>query len=159
MKKLFSLSLTTGILCGIWILIGNALNIPTWIGFAGCTAFFAAGGCSDNGVPKALFSTLSGVLWAVVIFQLSNYFPGEYSSATLTAIVTFIMCIQGGLKLFAFIPGTFIGSFSTFAAGGHWEQVIPGLILGVALGFLCDYSGTKLDSVVTIKSDSKNSVT
>ncbi|MGB6128797.1 MAG: DUF1097 domain-containing protein [Psychrilyobacter sp.] len=158
MKKLFSLSLTTGILCGVWILIGNALNIPTWIGFAGCTAFFAAGGCSDNGLLKALFSTLSGVLWAVVIFQFSNYFPSEYSSATLTAIVTFFMCIQGGIKLFAFIPGTFIGSFSTFAAGGRWEQVIPGLILGVALGFLCDYSGTKLASVVTIKSDSKSSI-
>jgi len=159
MKKLFSLSLTTGILCGFWILIGNALNIPTWIGFAGCTAFFAAGGYSNNGVQKALFSTLSGVLWAVVIFRLSNYFPSEYSGAILTAIVTFIMCIQGGLKFFAFIPGTFVGSFSTFAADGHWEQVIPGLILGIILGFLCDYSGTKLGSIATIKSDSKNPVT
>jgi hypothetical protein len=151
MKKLFSLSLTTGILCGFWILIGNALNIPTWIGFAGCTAFFAAGGLADNGVQKALFSTLSGVLWAVVIFQLGNYFPGEYSAATLTAVITFIMCIQGGLKLFAFIPGTFVGSFSTFAAGGHWELVVPGLILGVALGFLCDYSGAKLYTILNKK--------
>ncbi len=151
MKKLFSLSLTTGVLCGFWILIGNALNIPTWMGFAGCTAFFAAGGCTNNGAGKALFSTLSGVLWAVVIFKLSSYFPGEYGGATLTAIVTFIMCIQGGVKLFAFIPGTFVGSFSTFAAGGHWEQVIPGLILGIILGFLCDYSGAKLNSVASAK--------
>lgn len=147
MKKLFFLSLTTGVLCALWILIGNALNIPTWIGFAGCTAFFAAGGNADNGVKKALFSTLSGLLWAIVIFKLGNIFPSEISGSTLTGIVTFIMCIQGALKLFAFIPGTFIGSFSTFAAGGHWELVLPGLILGITLGFLCDYSGEKLHAV------------
>jgi len=148
MKKLFALSLTTGVLCGIWILIGTALNIPTWIGFAGCTAFFAAGGNKNNGVKKALFSTLSGVLWASLIIQLGKFFPSEYAGAFITAVITFAMCIQGGIKLFTFIPGTFVGSFSTFAGNGQVHLIIQGLILGIILGFLCDLTGEKLGFIL-----------
>lgn len=148
MKKLFALSLTTGILCGIWIILGIALKIPTWIGFAGCTAFFAAGGNKNNGVKKALFSTLSGVFWASIIIQLGRFFPSEQGAALITGIITFIMCIQGGIKLFTFIPGTFIGSFSTFAANGEIQLIILGLMLGIFLGFLCDLTGEKLGFIL-----------
>ncbi|SJZ89145.1 Protein of unknown function [Cetobacterium ceti] len=143
MKKLFFLSLTTGILCGLWFWIGIKTHIPVWMGFAGCTAFFAAGGINNGGVKKALFSTLSGVFWAVIVIALSKHFNQEYIFAIITGVVTFFMCIQGQCKLFAFIPGTFIGGFSTFASNGDWKMVSIGLILGIILGFSCDYTGEK----------------
>ncbi|MGL6113880.1 DUF1097 domain-containing protein [Cetobacterium sp. SF1] len=144
MKKLFFISLTTGILCGIWFYLGGILKIPVWMGFAGCTAFFAGGGLEDQGFKKAFFSTLSGVFWACIIIFLCKFFKEQYIFAVITGIVTFFMCFQGAHKLFAFIPGTFIGGFSTFAAEGNWEKISIGLILGIILGFSCDYSGQKL---------------
>ncbi|WP_052291992.1 DUF1097 domain-containing protein [Natranaerobius thermophilus] len=59
MKQLTALSITTAILCGIWIEVSYFINLPAWAGFAGCTAFFAADG-KFEGFKSALFTTLSG---------------------------------------------------------------------------------------------------
>lgn len=143
MKKLTALSLTTGILCGIWIWLSSFLGIPSWAGFAGCTAFFAAGG-QFNGFKKAIATTLVGVFWAMTIITISNYINIVHIGAISTAVITFVMCYQANISLFSFIPGTFIGSFSTFASQGNWKLIVPALILGVILGFICESSGDHL---------------
>lgn len=143
MKKLTALSLTTGLLCGIWMWISSLLGIPSWAGFAGCTAFFAAGG-KVQGFKKALSTTLIGVFWAVMIIQLNSLITIPYTTSISTALITFIMCYQANLNLFSFIPGTFIGSFSTFAAQGNWQLIAPALILGILLGISCELSGDYL---------------
>ncbi|WP_317316976.1 DUF1097 family protein, partial [Peptostreptococcus russellii] len=45
MNFLLALSLSTGFCCGVWAFISQipAFNLVTWIGFAGCTAYFASG--------------------------------------------------------------------------------------------------------------------
>jgi uncharacterized membrane protein YesL len=85
-------------------------------GFAGCTAFFAAGGMKNGGLKTALITGLSGVFWGMVIIAVSSLFVFPQSGTILTALITFIMCIQSKCKYFAYIPGAFIGCFSTFAA-------------------------------------------
>lgn len=155
MKKLTALSLTTGLLCGIWMWISSLLGIPSWAGFAGCTAFFAAGG-KVQGFKKALSTTLIGVFWAVMIIQLNSLITIPYTTSISTALITFIMCYQANLNLFSFIPGTFIGSFSTFAAQGNWQLIAPALILGVFLGISCESSGDYLFDFLT--SEQKSTV-
>jgi len=153
MKNLVALSLTTAILCGIWIELSPSLGLLGWAGFAGCTAFFAAGG-KFKGFKSAIITNLSGVFWAMIIIQMSNNLEFAHAGAISTAVITFMMCIQAKIKLFEFIPGTFIGSFSTFASGGDWKAVIPALILGAILGYLCESSGTWLFNVTNKNTDS-----
>lgn len=153
MKKLTALSLTTGILCGIWIWLSSSLGIPSWAGFAGCTAFFAAGG-KFKGLKKALFTTLIGVFWAMMIITITSYINTPHISAISTALITFLMCYQANISLFSFIPGTFMGSFSTFAAQGNWQLIVPALILGVLLGFICESSGDQLFEILNTNEES-----
>lgn len=141
MGNLAALSFMTAILCGLWVEVGSALGLLGWAGFAGCTAFFAAGG-KITGLKRSMPTTLSGVFWAMVIIQMCNYMEFAHVAAISTALITFVMCIQAKIELFEFIPGTFIGSFSTFASGGNWQGVVIALILGGILGFLCESSGT-----------------
>lgn len=143
MSYLMALSITTGILCGLWMEISAAFGLMAWAGFAGCTSFFAAGG-KKEGFKGSLVANLSGVFWAVVIIQINQHLQIPHISAISTALITFAMCIQAKCKWLHFIPGTFIGSFSTFAAGGDWKAVGIALICGACLGFLCEWTGIKL---------------
>lgn len=152
MGSLTALSLTTAILCGIWVEVSGAIGLLGWAGFAGCTAFFAAGG-KVQGIKKALPTTLCGVFWAMVIIQMCNYLNIGHISAISTALITFVMCIQAKIGLFEFIPGTFIGSFSTFASGGNWQGVVIALVIGVFLGFACETSGTWLFNTLDKNND------
>jgi hypothetical protein len=157
MKKLTALSLITGILCGLWTASSPSLGLLGWAGFAGCTAFFAAGG-KLKGFKSAIITTLSGVFWAMVIIQICNHMEFAYVGAITTAVITFVMCIQAKIKLFEFIPGTFIGSFSTFAYGGNWKAVVPALILGAILGLLCESGGTWLFNATNKNIDSEENI-
>lgn len=143
MEYLLALSLTTGVLCGFWMEVSSLFNLLAWAGFAGCTTFFAAGG-KKAGFKSAILTNLSGVFWAVVIIQLTMHLEIPHATAIYTAVITFIMCIQSKFSLLKFIPGTFVGSFSTFAAGGDWKAVVPALICGAILGWACESSGTWL---------------
>ena len=150
-KTLFYLSLSTGFFSGVWIIIGIYFNIPTWIGFAGCTAFFAA--CSDGhkGVKKAIFPLLSGIFWTVLLLKLSNGSTSSIFIGTLGGIITFIMCFQGIFPLLAYIPATFIGSFSTFANNGNWREVLIGVLSGLILGYLSEFGGKALLNLTSKK--------
>ncbi|MCT4565528.1 MAG: DUF1097 domain-containing protein [Maledivibacter sp.] len=154
MGNLAALSLMTAILCGIWVELSSALGLLGWAGFAGCTAFFAAGG-KIQGLKSSLPATLSGVFWAMVIIKMCNYMEFSHVAGISTALITFIMCIQAKIKLFEFIPGTFIGSFSTFASGGDWKGVVITLILGAILGYACESSGTWFYNVTNRNTNSQ----
>ncbi|MCT4544650.1 MAG: DUF1097 domain-containing protein [Vallitalea sp.] len=94
----------------------------------------------------------------MVIIQMCNHMEFTYAGAISTAVITFVMCIQAKIKLFEFIPGTFIGSFSTFASGGDWKAVVPALILGAILALLCESSGIWLFNVTNRNTDSQENV-
>ena len=67
------------------------------------------------------------------------------------------MCIIGKSKWFDFIPGTFMGCFSTFAAGGNWMILVPSLLMGALLGISCDKSGDWFFNTLTKNNSSDNS--
>ena len=62
MSSLFALSLVTAVLCGIWSFAAEAVGLPSWAGFAGCTAYFASGKHGVAGLKKAIPTNLAGVL-------------------------------------------------------------------------------------------------
>ncbi|AIY80220.1 DUF1097 domain-containing protein [Clostridium botulinum] len=143
MSSLFSLSLTTAILCGAWMIGADAAGLIAWAGFAGCTTFFAAGG-KKQGFKSAICTNISGVFWAMLSIKVSAMLGFPQAGVIMTIVTTFFLCIQSKISLLAFIPGAFVGSFSTFAANGDWMSLIPSLFVGAVLGFLCEWTGNLL---------------
>lgn len=149
MSSLCALSITTAVLCGLWSYLSTIVGLISWAGFAGCTTYFASGKHGITGLKKAIFPNLIGVVCGMTIIILSNLVPIFGELGIWCAIITFVMCIIAKFELFDFCPGTFVGCFSTFAAGGDWKILIPSLLIGAFLGFACDYSGVWLHKVAT----------
>lgn len=161
MKKisyLCALGIMTAILCGIWTWASGAFNLLGWAGFAGCTTYFASGEHGLQGLKKTIIPNLVGVLCGMSIFFLSDLVPVLGTTGVWCAIITFIMCIIGKLKWFDFIPGTFMGCFSTFAANGNWMVLVPSLLIGALLGVSCDKSGSWFYQTVTKSEDTSSNV-
>lgn len=140
MSMLFALGLGTGICCGIWGLISSfqALGLITWVGFAGCTAYFASGKHGLEGVKTAIFSTMSGMISALVAMFVSSFVPDSIAlSVIMTGVISATMCWQAKAEVLWFIPGAFIGCFTTFGVASMGINVLSGEILYVIISFLC----------------------
>lgn len=141
MSTLVAISLTTGLLSGLWGWVAISLGLLSWAGFLGCTSYFATPNSGIKGLAESLLTNLTGVFWAMVIINASQLVSLEILGYVITAIVAFMMCIQAKQSWLGYIPGTFIGSCATFAADGNWKLVVPSLILGGVFGYLMKASG------------------
>ena len=72
MSVLFAISLTTGILSGLWGWLSVSLGLLTWAGFLGCTSYFASPKDDIKGLARSMIANLSGVFWAMVIIHGSS---------------------------------------------------------------------------------------
>ena len=140
MSQIICSAISVGLLSGIWGFISSPLGLLSWVGFVGCTSYYAAGGRKE-GLKKSVICNMTGVFWAMMTIMAGNYFGTPAVSAIMTAIFTFVMCAQSKYELLSFIPATFCGSFSTFGAGGDWKVVILSLLCGAALGYFSDIGG------------------
>jgi hypothetical protein len=68
MSPLIAIAITTGILSAVWGGLAAALGLISWVGFLGCTSYFAS-----SGGYKALLQTLlcntTGMLWALLLIH------------------------------------------------------------------------------------------
>lgn len=149
MSPLIAISITTGILSGIWGWTAMSLGLLSWAGFLGCTSYFASPKDGVKGLAQSLLTNMSGVVWAIVIIEGSSLFNMEIVGYIMTALVSFLMCVQAKREWLGYIPGTFIGACATFAANGAWQLVIPSLILGGVFGYLMKASGLWLHRQLT----------
>ena len=154
-RHITCLGLSTTILCVIWSNVSPLAGLLGWAGFSGCTAYFACPDKGWKGVKSCVFTLMSGVVYAMLTLWLGNVltFPG--ASIFVALVTVHLMCIQSNIPLFTYIPGTFFGSFSTFAAGGDWI-VIPSLLLGILLGLGCDKFGTVIFNWIGNKEEVPN---
>lgn len=146
MSTLFAISLTTGLLSGVWGWVAISLGLLAWAGFLGCTSYFASPLQGLKGLGVSLATNIAGVLWALIIIHGSQWFGSEIVGYILTGLVSFFMCIQAKQYWLNFIPGTFIGACATFAAGGDWQLVLPSLMIGGVFGYLMKVSGLWLQA-------------
>lgn len=142
MNVILAIAITTGILSGIWGWVAVSLGLLSWAGFLGCTAYFACPTGGLKGLAISACTTMSGVIWALVIIYGSALAPHlEIVGYVMTGIVAFLMCIQAKQLLLSFVPGTFIGACATFAGQGNWKLVVPSLVVGLAFGYAMKNSG------------------
>ncbi|MBR5509823.1 MAG: DUF1097 domain-containing protein [Lachnospiraceae bacterium] len=144
MSSLCALALATAVLCGLWSYLSGRMGLFGWAGFAGCTTYFASGKHGIMGLKKTILPNMAGVLCGMVTMLLGSAVPAFGEWGIWCALLTFVMCIIARFELFDFCPGTFMGCFCTFAAGGEWKTLIISLILGAFLGLACDCGGVWL---------------
>lgn len=142
MRTLYFTALTTGILSAIWAFVANQFDLLSWAGFLGCTAYFAYPKEGIKGLAVTMATIMSGVIWALAIIYGSQVFSDiSIFGYAVTGVIAFVMCIQAKSALLAYIPGTFIGACTIFAAQGDLAQTIPSLIIGVLFGYSMKMSG------------------
>lgn len=142
MRTLYFTALTTGILSAIWAFVANQFDLLSWAGFLGCTAYFAYPKEGIKGLAVTMATIMSGVIWALAIIYGSQVFSDiSIFGYAVTGVIAFVMCIQAKSALLAYIPGTFIGACTVFAAQGDLSQTIPSLIVGVLFGYSMKMSG------------------
>ena len=144
MSVLVAIAITTGILSGIWVWASGFFGLLTWAGFLGCTTYFASPKEGLKGLGLSVATNMSGVFWAMVIIHLSAIIDLEVAGYVITAIIAFIMCVQAKQTILSFIPGTFIGACSLFAAEGNWQLVVPSLLVGAVFGYSMKATGLLL---------------
>lgn len=144
MNLLLAISITTGILSGLWGWVAVSLGLITWAGFLGCTSYFASPVDGLKGLSLSIVCNMTGVAWATLIIFGSSWFGSDIAGYVLTGIVSFAMCIQAKKAWLNYIPATFIGACATFASGADYALVIPSLIIGGIFAFAMKASGTWL---------------
>lgn len=143
MKLLFCLSLTTAILSGLWAWVADLLGLIGWAGFLGCTAYFAYPKEGIKGLGITALTVSSGVAWGLVILHSGSYLQNlpSFMGYFVTGLVAFFMCIQAKKQWLSYIPGTFVGTCTIFAAQGAWQVTLQSLLVGVLFGFAMKKSG------------------
>ncbi|GGI76168.1 DUF1097 domain-containing protein [Shewanella gelidii] len=134
MKHRWQIAISAAILAAVWSGLADYFQLITWVGFLGCTTFFAQPLDGVKGVLLSWFTNLSGVFWAWLILIGGAYFSNPLMGYVCTAIATAGMCLQASYRQLAFIPGTFVGCCTMFATGGDIQSVYPALALGALLG-------------------------
>lgn len=144
LSPLGSLALAMAFYAAVWTVLCEHTGMASWIGFAGCTTYFASGKKSFQGIGTAFAVNIAGTGWALLSITAGRLWDWEYGTAVLCAVISYLIIIQANIKALSFIPGAYIGCFTTFAAGGDWKQLIPALTLGILLGWATDVTGTWL---------------
>lgn len=150
MENRWQIAFSAGLLAAIWCGIADLLNLITWIGFLGCSTYFAQSKTAFQGVVMTWCTTLSGVFWAYLVINGSSYFSTPLMGYLFTGVATMIMCLQASHHKFSFIPGAFIGCCCTFAMDGSIANTLPALILGAPLGYAMTFLTAQLVNL-TIK--------
>ncbi len=133
---LLPVSISIGILCGLWFQI--TVMVPwlvAWVGYAAWASFYYAGG-DKAALPKSIAANVAGMLQGAIFFWLWVKFGGG-NMLLLSAwigVLCFTMTIEGNIPVLATIPGQFVGAAVFFVNhGAHKDD------FGVALlsTFVC----------------------
>lgn len=156
-RSLLVAALVTGLLCGIWAGIAPALNLSIWAGFATCTAYFALGKRSPMAMVTTALTAVVGVLTALLMIVGSDVLGGSaFATGLAVGVVVVFIVLMGAVNWLAFVPGIFVGCYSTFAMGVGVEGMfgptlwvlLGSLIAGSILGYLCDTGGNLVNNML-----------
>ncbi|MBW2959936.1 DUF1097 domain-containing protein [Hafnia paralvei] len=140
-RLLLCLALSTGVLSGVWAWLAEQFVLMSWIGFLGCTTYFAIPSKGLAGLCRGMAANISGASWAAIAIALTTSTGFSYA-AVITGAISFMMCVQSRLRTLCFVPGSFIGACALFGSQSGWLSVVLTLCLGGIFGFLMQSSGT-----------------
>lgn len=150
-RNLLLAAAATGLLCGLWAGVAPLLGLSIWAGFAACTAFFATGLKGGKAFAMTVATTLVGVLTAVGMIYGGNMLGGKNLGVGIAVgVIVALIVLMGQVKWLAFVPGIFVGCYSTFAiltGDSMWGDIgvlVLSLLAGALLGLACAKGGDLL---------------
>ena len=124
------LGISMAIYAGLWTLFCEKTELASWIGFAGCTTYFACGKKKLQGIGSALAVNVSGVL-------LGDAFHRAWECVGLARGTCRVMCLYfiydnypGKNKNPEFYPGSIHRLFYDFCGSGGLENDSSATISG-----------------------------
>jgi hypothetical protein len=135
---LLPISISIGVLCGIWFHI--TVMIPwftAWVGYAAWASFYYAGGNQDA-LVKSIAANVAGMVQGALFFWLWVNF-GAGSMVLLSAwigLFCFVMTMEGGIPLLSAIPGQFVGAAVFFGNLGALVNTLVCMLIGNLAGLL-----------------------
>lgn len=133
--QLFPISLSIGILAGIWTYVSAVTGILTWPTFVGWAIFFFLGankGALIKAIPPVLVGLILGYLTVLANTALNG---NTLVLAVLVAILAFLMTFMMNISWLAAAPAAFAATATYFGVGDPVKAGIP-LIIGLILGFI-----------------------
>jgi hypothetical protein len=137
---LLPVSISIGVLCGIWFHITILVPwLTAWVGYAAWASFYYAGG-DTAALPKSFAANVAGMVQGAIFFWLWSTF-GAGNTILLSALIgiyCFVMTFEGNIKLLAAIPGQFVGAAVFFGnLGGHIALHKGGIVEALVNTFVC----------------------
>jgi hypothetical protein len=128
------ISISVGILAGIWTYISIITGFLTWPAFAGWAAFFFAGG-NNNGIVKAIPPAIAGIVLGYFCVLLNQYtWGGTVALSVLVTVIAFIMTFLMNVSIFSLAPSAFLSCAVFFGSGDPIKAAIPFFIGLIVLG-------------------------
>lgn len=128
---LLPVSISIGVLCGIWFHL--TVMVPwlvAWVGYAAWASFYYAGG-NQEALGKSIAANVAGMVQGALFFWLWVTFGGG-NMILLSAwigLFCFVMTIEGNIPLLSAIPGQFVGAAVFFGnLGGHKGDTVATLV-------------------------------
>lgn len=154
---LLPVSISIGVLCGVWFHITVLIPwLVAWVGFAGWSSFYYAGG-DKAALPKSIAANTAGMVQGAIFFWLwMNFGAGSMILLSLLiGLYCFIMTIEGNISILSAIPGQFAGAAVFFGnLGGHKGDIADTLVstfVCMAIGNLAGILSAKLPGMFVKK--------
>lgn len=150
-KKNLGISISVGLLSGLWVLIAEKLGVPAWPGFIGWSIFFFTGG--DLKACKLSFPclVLGPVLAYLTVLTQTTLGTSGITSAIVVVGLGFAMTIAQSFPIFQVASATFIGANIYFASGNNLFHAIVVTLVGLIIGIVSVKFGAFLDSIILKK--------
>lgn len=155
MMALLPVSISIGILCGLWFQVTVwAPWLVAWVGYAAWASFYYAGGDAEA-LPKSIAANFAGMIQGALFFFAWTQIGGGSMIvlSIMIGIFCFVMTMEGNLGLLAKIPGQFVGAAAYFGnLGAHegdiWVTLINTMVC-MLIGNLAGLLSAKLPGMFT----------
>lgn len=142
------ISISVGLLAGIWTYISAVTGILTWPAFAGWAVFFFTG-ADMEGIKKSAPPTIVGlVLGYISVVINQNFWGGILGLSVLVTVIAFIMTFLMNYPVFELAPAAFLGAAVYFGAGGLFAASVPFFIGLIVLGLLSTALGGMIEKMI-----------
>lgn len=141
---LLPVSISIGLLCGIWFHITTMVPwLVAWVGYAAWASFYYAGGNAE-GLKKSIAANVAGMVQGAIFFWAWTQFGGGSMLvlSIMIGIFCFVMTIEGNIPLLAAIPGQFVGAAVFFGnLGGHNGEIVTTLVNTFVVMLIGNFAG------------------
>jgi len=133
--QLLPISLSIGILAGIWTYVSMTCGILTWPAFVGWAIFFFAGANKDA-LVKAFPPILVGLALGYGTVLINTALKGDtLILSILVVVLAFLLTFMMNISWLATAPAAFAMVAVFFGVGDPLKAAIP-LIIGLLLGYV-----------------------